>query len=314
MPDLNDKIATASAAASEEYEKANTPEVKAEPTPEPKVEPKAEPAAEPAAEAKPDVKAEAKTEENPLNLTKEDLEAIEADPLLRKAYKTVLRGFTSKTTELAKERKQHEEDLNLLQWFRNDPDNALKALARARGFDLGPPKGEAAKVVDKIQEKMDKTFGPEGAKALRPIFEDLVQTMVDERIKPAAERVDQLEHIATETGVENVVQTFIAELATGDEEYNEEIQSEMAKLAVRLRKANDVPLKDHLRSLYNSVMHEREQKSRVSADLKRLQEARKKTEPIAGVRPTSPVERKMTADMTLNEKVALAVEMARNRQ
>ena len=76
--------------------------------------------------------------------------------------------------------------------------------------------------------------------------------------------------------------------------------------------ADDVPLKDHLRTLYNSVMHTRSQKSRVSADLARLKAARTKSEPTHGTRPAGPVERKITSDMSLNEKVRLAVELAQS--
>lgn len=311
MPDVNDAITKASAEASAEYEKTVTEPAKTEPV---KVEPaQTEPAKEEPVKAA-DASASDKTETNPLNLTAEDLEAIEADPLLRKAYKTVLRGFTAKTTTLAAERKAIEEDRKVVEWFRADPDNALKTMARMRGFDLGEPKSDTAKAVDAVQDTMVKAFGPEGAVALRPVFEQIVDHIVSQKIEPQRQEVEQLKEVAVEAGIENTVQAFIAELHSADEDYDEDIQQEMADLANKVRKADDVSIKDHLRLLYNSVMHTRTAKSRVSGDLQRLKDARKKSEPVQGTRPAAPTERRITADMSLNDKVALAVELAQQER
>ena len=312
MADISEAIKSASEAASKEYSElqaAEPAETKTEATPAAESEPAAAATPEPA-ETK---EAPPKDDENLLNLSKDDLEEIEKDPLLRKAYKTMVRGMNEKARALAADRQKNAEDLQLLNWFRADPDNALRTMARIRGLDMGTaPQGAQAPVVDKVTKDMEAAIGPQMTAVLKPVIEGIVKAVVDTEVKPAKAELEQIRQATTEAGIEQVLQTFVAELHENDEDFDESVNDEMAELANKTRKADGVPLKDHLRFLYNSVMYNRAQKQALSTEISRIREAKKKGgEPVNTVRPAGPSEKGLKDFTRLEDKIAFAVELAR---
>ena len=108
-------------------------------------------------------KEESEEEEEPLGLTADDLAAINADAKLLKAYKSMQRGLTKKTTGLAETRKSLETRAAIADWIQNDPDAAIRAIAAARGVKLAEAvegadsKKEAQKeVVDALETEWNR--------------------------------------------------------------------------------------------------------------------------------------------------------------
>src|SRR3990172_1569823 len=176
MPDISDDIKNAVASAHEEVtgEKigsgaavvdntdatAEAVPVKAEADKD-----EAEPA-KPAKEAKP----EPEEGEEGFRLSADELEAIDADPKLKKAYKSMLRDYRKKTTTVAEERRAIADKTRIVELMASDPDGAVRALASLRGLKLVEPEDKAAPTkseVDAAFDQLTELVGSEGAKALR---------------------------------------------------------------------------------------------------------------------------------------------------
>src|SRR3990172_229442 len=69
-----------------------------------------------------------------------ELDLVNKSPELRKAYRSMVKGFTAKTTALAETRKSLEEKAKIADWIQSDPDAAVETLARMRGKTLAQAK------------------------------------------------------------------------------------------------------------------------------------------------------------------------------
>lgn len=270
------------------------------------------PAEAPAAEPEP---VEPEPETDPLEvLSREDLDRINGDPLMRKMYKTVLRGFHSKSEKFAAEKGQLAERLQIVDWIQSDPENAIRTLARAKGINLAEPaKSEAQTAVDDVEKLAIAQFGPEGAdtiKLLRPIIEKVAEQLVEQRIAPDRQQLEALRQAAASNAIAGALKAFGAERQTAEEPWDDSIQAEMHSIMQRVKPGENVDIKDYLAVLYNNAVAERDRKTRVKANIDRLKKASTKTETPSNMRPAPVQPRSVTADMSDKDAIALAVELA----
>jgi hypothetical protein len=248
------------------------------------------------------------------NLTADDLAAIEKDPVLRKAYKSMLRGFRDKTTTLANERKTLGERAKLAESIIADPDTSLRALAAIRGIKLvdEPKAPEVKSEMDVAYAKLEETLGPEGANILRPVFEAVVNTAVETRVGPIERRAAELEKKHLADSITSGLRSFKAEVKSRGDEWSDDIEADMAKLVGKVTPAEGVELNEYLDLLHSKAVLDRQRKGAVKAKIARLRTASEPKEPTVGVRPTTDAPARITSDMSDSDAIALAVQMARN--
>lgn len=280
-----------------------------------------------AKEAEPATESESKEEEtkegeddNPLNLTAEELKAINDDEKLMRAYKSMQRGLTKKTQTFAETRKQYEESDRMIQYIRANPDAALEEMAQARGYILAKKSGEdaakaearqdASDAVDALMEKYSKQLGPESTKLLLPFMREVAETIVKQSIEPIAERTSFLDRSAKESGIAAAVHEFGASVKESGEDWSDEIQEEMAKMMDRIVPGDNTPINDYLQTVYNAVSADRAKTAAVKRELSRLKKAQSEAEAARTVRPTPKEKRVITSDMSERDAIALATALA----
>lgn len=290
------------------------------------------PAATPAVTAKPAAATPAATDEpdpdESLVPSAADLERINANPDLLKVYKSMQRGLTQKTQKLATDRKSMEERANVADWIQKDPDNAIRALAQARGLTIAEAKREAAtavetQVVDDLTAKWEKTLGKDAAIQLRPLIEETAAAVAKQLLGPTAERAEALSKAAAERGLSAAVREFEAGVVARGETFPDDVQDEMAALmdTVSPTEREDengnivqAPVDEYLAALHDMVMARRSRKGAIKAQLTRIKEAA-----AAGIEPSTTGSRAPGNDdvvplgLTENEMVERAVSIATRR-
>lgn len=331
--ELNEAIAAVSAEA--EKELAGTPEEAPAAEPEKEAAPAEEetPAEEaaPETEPAPEEKAEPKEDEedNTLNLTAEDLAAINEDPRLLRAYKSMQRGLTKKATSLAEERKQLEERAAIASWVQNDPEGAVRAIAAARGIKLAEDatkqeKADAkAEVADALEDEWVKAFGEEGkaaASILRPLIEKTADSMFQSRYKaevePLREQVEALNNAARERFTASTISEFSAKVVAEGGEWDQEISDKMAELVNRMEPKRDengniaVPMGDYLSDIYKIAAYDRSRDASAKEQLARIKRNKESVEPTTTVRPGKSEPTVIDGSMSEKEAVEAATAAA----
>jgi hypothetical protein len=164
------------------------PDTGAEAEPDASPDPDPEPAPKPtkAAKAKPEPADD--DEDEFWRPTAEELAAIEANPELKKVYRSMQRGLTKKTQDLAQKKSELSEKARVADWIQADPEAAIKALAQAAGVSIAEAKKEVGEqVVDGLEAKWAETVGADAAKLLRPLRGDREDSRrADHRASPSA--------------------------------------------------------------------------------------------------------------------------------
>jgi len=269
-------------------------------------------ATEPAKEEAPvkETKPVAEPEES-FSLSAAQLEKINKDPELRTLYRGMVKGFTAKTTALAETRKSLEEKAKVADWIQSDPDAAVETLARMRGKTFAQAKNEAAdKVTDGLESKWAETVGPEAAKLLRPLFEETAKQMLQSVVDPIRQQTEELQRAAAERGIAASVQGFGASRVEAGEEWDDEIQTEMAELMNRVSPGDETPIDDYLSTVYDAVQASRNRKRGVKTQLDRLRKAQADTEPTTTSRPAPRSSDSVTVDMDDRTAIAMATKLA----
>ena len=323
MPDISDDIKNAVASAHEEVtgEKigsgaavvdntdatAEAVPVKAEADKD-----EAEPA-KPAKEAKP----EPEEEEEEFRLSADELEAIDADPKLKKAYKSMLRDYRKKTTTVAEERRAIADKTRIVELMASDPDGAVRALASLRGLKLVEPEDKAAPTkseVDAAFDQLTELVGPEGAKALRPVFEATVNSaikrVVDEHVTPLEQRANAFAQSALAQSIESNLAKYRANVAESGGEWDEELELEMAGLIHKIQPTPDTEFDDYLDVLYQTATSRRTKANDTKERVARLKAAAATREPGRPSRATTETPASITRDTPLPDAIALAVKQA----
>lgn len=318
MPD--DVFAAAVVEATSEVSGDPTPDTAPEPdkptsdsTPEPEPE-------SPTAEAKPSAPAKdpaptptADADDiDFINPTAEDLAAIEASPQLQRVYKSMQRGLTKKSQELAAARKTLQQESEVVNWIRNDPEAAIRSIARATGVTLEEAQAQVEeKLGDDLEAKWAKTVGPEAAQLLRPLIEETIKSVMGPELQPLKTTTEMAHRAAVERGISASVREFGAQMAERGEEWDDDIQADMARIADTLEPGKDTTLPDYISNLYDAAIARRMRTKSARATRDRLLRVRAEAEPNATVRPAPKSDEKITLDMSDKDAVAIAVRQAK---
>jgi hypothetical protein len=316
--DLNEVI---SAAVSEaKAESGDTSETVAT-TPEAEVTetPATEPAADPApttAKVDPVAKAEEPDEEF-FNPTAEDLALIEANPALKKAYKALRKGFTEKTTAIATERKELKERAELAGWIQENPEKAARRLAELSGLTITEARAEvreaketATAVTDDLTKMWKDSIGDDAAPILRPVIEATARAVIEKILGPIKAQTEELTTAAQRRAFAASVAEFGSTVTQRGEEWDTDIQADMAALTHTVTPSSDASVDDYLSNLYDAVMMRRSRTHTARSNLARLRKIRDEQEPNVPARPTVKSEERITNDMSDKDAVALAVRAA----
>lgn len=315
MSDINSAI---SAAVGEARTESGASE------PEPVVAPASEPAATEPAATEPAATEPAATtakiepdEEEFYNPTAEELAVIENSPELKKAYRALRKGFTTKTTELAAQRKELGERAELAAWIQMNPEKAARRLAELSGLSISEARAEvkeakeaAGAVTDELTAMWNKGVGDEATPILRPVIEATAQAVIERVLGPLRAQTEELVTAAQRRGIASTISEFGAGVVQRGEEWSPEIQAEMAKLTTTTTAADGATIEDYLSTLYDTTMMRRSRSQTSRANLARLRRIRDDAEPVVPARPTAKTEERITADMNDRDAVALAVRQA----
>jgi len=323
MADVDESIDNAINAAIEETGEpvADTPSdtpIPVETKEEPEVEAKIEEKEAAAPEPEPEKAAEPEPEpENTFKLNANVLEKVNESPELREIYKEMQRGMGDKATSLAEQRKEAKEALELISWMREDPKRALKAWATEQGVDLpDSAKTKTETKVDDIVDQVQKEWAvalnsEEAAQTFTPLLRKTIEGIVKNALEPQEQFRSEVLQRQNNNDLAASLNTFKATVADRGEDMTPEIQQQMADKMASLSPADGIDIQDFLGTVYDSVVAKASRKAGVSAQLKRLQEAKNNSEPVVGTRPTPDKDpTSITMDMTEDEAVNAAVAFA----
>jgi len=314
---LSEAVSEATAEATEEaneiYGVKEEPAVEAE-TPE------AEPEAEPAAEAE----AAEEQEDDPLaeHLTAQDLEAINSNPELQKAYKSMQRGLTKKATELSTRSKDLETKAGVADWVQNNPRKALEILAASEGIKLPDAieaKAEETAISDTVatvMAKWEKQLGPEAANILGPLVRETAETiatnLVRQQLGPIQQKFESRERESGINTLRTAVSRFGAAVQERGDEWNDAIVQEMADEMNVVSPAEGTNTEQFLDSIYDRVLMRRSRANAKRTQLKRLRAAKTSAEPTTTVRPSTEEDEEITDEMSDRDAIRIAVRRAQS--
>lgn len=298
---------------------AKEEELAKEEEPEKKEEPEKEEEPEKAAAAEKDVK-EKMVSEDDFRPTAEELEVINQSPELTKVYRSMVKGFTAKTSATAAVRKEAEAALNAVKVLKDDPDKAIRALVAARGGKLAeeaavpgkePPPPPQKLVVEKLQEKLAAKIGAEAAEVLAPALFDAVTEVTGEELAPIKQALDEGKRSAQEIATRASITNFGNAVIKDGGEWNEDIEKEMAQMIGKVMPGEGVTLSEFLGILHNNVVVHRSKVAKGEREVTRLQKAAKQDEPVRSVRTAPPVSPAITAGMDPKQATLAAVAQAK---
>jgi hypothetical protein len=265
--------------------------------------------------------AEETPEEEPLGLSAEQLQAINEDPKLLAVYKSMQRGLTKKTTEIAETRKSLEEKAKIADWIKSDPDKAIASLAKARGINVDSKTVEEHKVesaVDELTEKWARTLNPNdldagrrAAEQFRPMLEEHMKTFMEGFLTPIQQQQQDLQRASQERALAATVAEFEANITGRNEPIDDAIKTEMADKMNVMPPGEKTDIDTYLEAIYNSVMGDRMRKSAAQKQLQRLQKAKTTSEPVVGSRPAPKSDKPVISmDMSDDDAIKAAVALA----
>jgi hypothetical protein len=309
VPDVEPEVAT--------EEPAPETEVKSE---EPAAE--AEPETEPEAETKEDEEPEAEpTEEETLGLSAEQLKAINDNPELSAAYKLMQGGLTKKFQEAAEIRKNAEQAQQIYEYMQANPEQALQEFAKVRGYELrqaatkeaeakANAEDAATSAVNALAEKYGESLGPESAKLLLPMMEEVAKIAAQNAVAPISESTQSLQEAAEQRAIAASVAEFGADVVSQGLVWDEKVQEAMSQVMDTVVAADGVDLRTYLNSVYEIASSRTNKAQATKREIARLRKAQTEAEPVNAVRPQPSVERQITADMSERDAIALATALA----
>lgn len=314
---IDEAIAEAQAEVAEETPAEET--VEAAPVEEAAVEEPAE-EAEPEAEPEAEEEAEPEEEENPLGLSAEELAEVNADPKLQRAYKSMQRGLTAKATQNAEAIKAAESAEQLVNYIKADPEKALQDFADARGYQLtkpATPEAEAqagaedasSEAVDAIVSKYAEKIGPESAKLLIPMMQEVAQMAAQNAVTPVATQAQTLIADANRSSIAAATAEFGAEVTSKGGEWTPAVQQQMADVMSKVVASESTTLHDYMSLCHKIVVSENTSNANTKRELTRLRKAKDTAEPTRSVRPTPKTEEDINS-MSERDAIAAATRWA----
>lgn len=329
MPDdFNSAISSAVSEATAEVGSEPAADTTPDTTPEPvAAAPAADTTPEPTTEADPKPDADVKPavtkaapavadddDEEFWNPSAEELAAIDKSPELKKVYRSMAKGFTSKTQGLSQQRKDLAERTKIADWVQANPADAARVLAAATGMTISEAKAEVRAVekeVDELEAEWAESVGADAAKILRPLFEKTAAKMQEKMLGPIRESQAATERAAQARGIGASVREFGASIVSRGEEWDNDIQNEMTELTKVIEPGENATIDQYLDILYDKVWATRARKSAARQGLDRLRRIKGEQEPVTSVRPSVGKEPQITSDMSERDSIALAVAQAR---
>ncbi len=252
-------------------------------------------------------------EDDLFRLSKEELDEIDKDPRLKKAYKSMVRDYRDKTAKVAELRRTLGDRGKLVDAIAEDPDMAVRALAAIRGIKLTEPEKPAAvkSELDQAREKLEASLGKEGADLLMPLIEGSVKNLVEQRVAPLEKAAAAYQQSALAQTINSGLAAFKSEVQERGEDWSDEIEEEMAGLVDKFSPGPKTTLPEYLSILHSKVVHDKNKIKSVKSQIDRIKDASASREPVRGVRPAAEGPKSITASMSQADSIKLAVEMAK---
>lgn len=273
-------------------------------------------------EDKEEVRAEKKElivekEEEDFRPTAEELEAINQSPELKKVYRSMVKGFTEKTGHLATKRKEAERAMLAIKALQENPQQTIRALASAAGMKIvedAPISTDnltEKSVVERLQEKLEAKIGKEGAEVLAPVLLEAIGVVNEEKLAPIQAAIKKQEESEQLRNLRANISDFGSKIVEDGGEWNQEIETEIAKLVGKILPGEGMTLPGYLEVLHNNVLVARDRRGVKEREVTRLHKAIKGKEPVRPARPISPATPSIKPGMDVREATAMAVAAAR---
>jgi hypothetical protein len=321
QPNDDSDFDTVVAEATAEVEKESPSEIAPEPEAEEKAEPETE--AKPQSEAEESPEAEDKEEvveekaeepeDHDLGLTADQLDKLRETPEGLALYKSVQRGLTKKATDFAERRKELEQKAEIAEYLQKYPEKAFEQLAEKLGRRTAPSEQEekVEAAVDEHLKKWTELLGEEEkAKVFWPALKDDIIAIAKELVAPLTQQQEEVQQKAIEREHAAGVAQFEARVKERGDDYGPEIEQKMADKMKIMQPAEGVSLQDYLDTLYDSVAMDATRVATKKAALARLRKAEKKDEPTAATRAAKTESATITADMSEDDAIDLAIMQA----
>lgn len=204
--------------------------------------------------------------------TQDEIAAIKADPKLRKVYKSVTKAFTQKTQALSEQRRFYE-------YFEKNPAQALKWFAEHHGFGLvEPPRQE-----DVITQTLSQAVGPDQAKVLAPLMQDITKAIVAQEVEPIRRTQQQQMAESAYAQAESAMKAFEAEHPDW-----KDLEDDMMAVAKKVVPSSQITETEWLGMLYNLASSKRDISKQAKAAVSRMTKsaaaAAEATAPVSGSR------------------------------
>lgn len=180
---------------------------------------------------------EAASAPDPLSLSDEDLEGLDAEGL-REYRKNVQADYTRKTQELARQRRAYEaleeagkshgvthEDLSnflpILVGLKTDPAGVVERLSKSLGAKR--PEPSEAQQPDPFETELQQALGPDLGKQVAPILKKAIDAGVEQRVQAQVGPLQQRQQ-------ETQFKTMVAEWKAANPDVDTETEAEMDRL------------------------------------------------------------------------------------
>lgn len=194
-------------------------------------------------------------------LTPEEIAAIKADPALNKLRKSLMRGYSAKTSE-------HNHLVQLGLAYKRDPKAVAQAIADSIGMRLaekeaaaGAAAAAAAPAADPGSE-LEALFGPQIGPKVRAVFDKWVEARISPRVAPLEQTVGKVTAESENARMFGEEQAFKAR----HKDVTPEIEKEIVQLGSSGKIVpGDMTPAEYLETLYEVVMARRARQAAKSA-------------------------------------------------
>lgn len=191
--------------------------------------------------------------------------------------KQVNRLFTQKTQEFAAEKQKYSSAAELYRALELNPDVTVEMMARQRGFQVVRPQAaqptpQEQAVKDENLTALEAQFGPEAAKAIMAVSEQIADKKAEARIKPLQDHHQQTQRQQEQADAASAVDALTKEFPDWRDH-----EQKMIQLAERLPKG-DLTKTEYSRILYLAVNPGRTSAATTKAVIDQLNKSAKAAE------------------------------------
>lgn len=233
-------------------------------------------------------------------LTRSEIEALRNDPVA--LQKALQRAFTQKTQNLAPYAR-------LIQELNRDARGTVIALAKQFGVPIAETAAESAvrtgqqnaqSARDTIMANLEAAFGPEGAQALMPVLNHLVE----QSVTPIRQQLEQTQAMSVTSEIQSTLDRFTEKHP--DWKKYEPKMYEIGK-AFQLDPASGVSADSYMEYLFRLAKSEQDVSNEAAALLKRQQASASASEPRSRSTSAAAVSAPPKGPVGLRESIQLAM-------